>query len=131
MRQAGPGDPSNLTAVGVEIYGVRYEYVAAYIATGQMVVVLDTGALARDVLQSSRGPRLTSLLVALDQPGIRGFVTTQIGLLRRHFPKATDLSVHTAERLAQVAAEINDRPRKTLGWQRPVDLISKFLQSPN
>jgi transposase, IS30 family len=41
------------------------------------------------------------------------------GLLRDYFPKGTDLSTVTAEHLAAVAAELNDRPRKTLGWQRP------------
>jgi len=45
------------------------------------------------------------------------------GLLRDYFPKRTDLCVHTAERLAAVAAEINARPRKTLGWARPADLF--------
>ena len=41
------------------------------------------------------------------------------GLLRDYFPKGTDLSVHTVEDVVRIAAEINDRPRKTLGWQRP------------
>jgi IS30 family transposase len=36
------------------------------------------------------------------------------GLLRDDFPKGTDLSVHTAQDIARIAAEINDRPRKTL-----------------
>jgi len=45
------------------------------------------------------------------------------GLLRQYFPKGTDLRVHTAEHLAFVAAEINDRPRKTLGWSKPASLF--------
>jgi hypothetical protein len=43
-----------------------------------MLAVLDTGALARDVVHSSRGPRLTSLLMALDRRGARAFITPQI-----------------------------------------------------
>jgi IS30 family transposase len=39
------------------------------------------------------------------------------GLLRQYFPKSTDLHVHDADGLAAVAAELNARPRKTLGWK--------------
>jgi len=41
------------------------------------------------------------------------------GLLRQYFPKGTDLRSHDAERLADVADELNTRPRKTLSWQTP------------
>ncbi|WP_242427247.1 IS30 family transposase [Streptomyces sp. Root1304] len=39
------------------------------------------------------------------------------GLLRQYFPKGTDLSIHSAADLVAVAAEPNDRPRKTLDRQ--------------
>jgi IS30 family transposase len=45
-------------------------------------------------------------------------------LLRDYFPKGTDLSVHTVEDVVWIAAEVNDRPRKTLGWQRPAELFA-------
>lgn len=64
-------------------------------------------------------------------PWERGSNENMNGLLRQYFPKGTDLSVHSAERLAEVAAEINARPRKTLGWQRPADLMSKLIESTN
>lgn len=57
-------------------------------------------------------------------PWQRGSNENMNGLLRDYFPKATDLSIHTAEDLARVAAEVNDRPRKTLGWRRPADLLN-------
>ena len=41
------------------------------------------------------------------------------GLLRQYFPKGTDLRVHSPEQLVAVAAELNARPRKTLGWDTP------------
>ena len=49
------------------------------------------------------------------------------GLLRQYFPKGTDLSVHTAEELAFVADEINDRPRKVLGWRTPREVFYDML----
>jgi hypothetical protein len=49
------------------------------------------------------------------------------GLLRDYFPKGSDLSTVTVERVIEVAAELNDRPRKTLGWQRPASLFNAAL----
>lgn len=51
------------------------------------------------------------------------------GLLREYFPKRTDLRQHDAERLAEVATELNDRPRKTLGWGTPADRFRRLLTS--
>ncbi|HLK78924.1 MAG TPA: IS30 family transposase [Streptosporangiaceae bacterium] len=41
------------------------------------------------------------------------------GLLRQYFPKGTNLRVHSPARLEAVAAELNARPRETLGWDTP------------
>jgi IS30 family transposase len=41
------------------------------------------------------------------------------GLLRQYFPKGSDLRTHGPDDLAAVAAELNSRPRKTLGWDTP------------
>ncbi|MGH9304477.1 MAG: IS30 family transposase, partial [Acidimicrobiales bacterium] len=51
------------------------------------------------------------------------------GLLRNYFPKATDLRVYTLEDLEAVAAELNGRPRKVLGWQSPAQVLASFLAS--
>jgi len=50
------------------------------------------------------------------------------GLLRQYFPKGSDLRVHDAQELALVAAELNDRPRKTLGWVSPATLLGMFAR---
>ena len=60
-------------------------------------------------------------------PWQRGSNENLNGLLRDYFPKGTDLSVVTDEDLQQITAEINDRPRKTLDWNRPGDLFNSAL----
>jgi IS30 family transposase len=49
------------------------------------------------------------------------------GLLRQYFPKGTNLARHSAEDLAAVAAALNGRPRKTLAWRTPAEVLTEHL----
>lgn len=51
------------------------------------------------------------------------------GLLRQYFPKGTDLSVYTADDLVAVETQINNRPRKTLGWRSPAQVLATLSQT--
>lgn len=51
------------------------------------------------------------------------------GLLRQYFPKGTDLSRWGAEEINAVAAALNGRPRKVLGWKTPAEAFDEQLRS--
>ena len=61
-------------------------------------------------------------------PWQRGSNENTNGLLRQYFPKRTEISHYTQAELDAVAAELNGRPRQTLGFKTPSHALDEALR---
>jgi IS30 family transposase len=62
-------------------------------------------------------------------PWQRGTNENTNGLLRQYFPKGADLAGYSADHLDAVAAQLNGRPRKTLGFKTPAEVLARLLSN--
>ena len=105
MRQAITALPAGLARTITWDQGVEMAYHAGFtIATGIPACFCDPHA-----------------------PWQRGSNENTNGLLRPYLPKGTDLSAHSAGDLARIAASLNGRPRKTLGFMTPSEKLTELL----
>jgi IS30 family transposase len=87
----------------------------------------DQGSEMRDWQQVSVAADIDIYFCDPHSPWQRGTSENTNGLLRQYFPKGTDLSTHSTLDLDWVATELNDRPRKRLGFAKPIEEIGPLL----
>jgi transposase, IS30 family len=89
----------------------------------------DQGIEMRNHLQIKIATGLQIYFCDPASPWQRGSNENTNGLLRQYFPKGTDLSAHGPDHLDFVAAQMNRRPRQTLGWLRPAEVLGQLLST--
>ncbi len=87
----------------------------------------DQGSEMRNHARISVATNLEIYFCDPAKPWQRGSNENTNGLLRQYFPKGTDLSVHSAQHLEFVSAEMNERPRKTLDWLEPREVLAQLM----
>lgn len=75
----------------------------------------------------TRDTQITVYFAHPRAPWERGSNENTNSLIRQYFPQGTDFSKISKNRLKQVQDELNDRPRKTLGWHTPHEKFSDLL----
>lgn len=89
----------------------------------------DRGKELSDHARFTRESGVRVFFAAPRSPWQRGTNENSNGLLRQYFPKGTDLSRWTAQEIQAVAHALNNRPRKTLGWKTPTEVLNEYLKS--
>jgi transposase, IS30 family len=87
----------------------------------------DQGLEMRNHKQISLAADLPIYFCDPHSPWQRGTNENTNGLLRQYLPKGTDLSKQSPADLAEIARSLNGRPRKTLGWLKPIEVIGPLL----
>jgi IS30 family transposase len=90
-------------------------------------ITWDRGIEMTRHLDFTRDTGVPVFFCAARSPWQRGTNENTNGLLRQYLPKGTDLFEHTPAQLQVIADALNNRPRRTLGWQTPHEVMTRSV----
>jgi IS30 family transposase len=117
-----PGDHTALT-----VQTAICDYMATLPEILRQTLTWDRGTEMANHIQIAEATGLDIYFADPHSPWQRGSNENTNGLLRQYFPKGTDLSLWGPGYLQQVALEMNNRPRKRLGWRTPAEALDQLL----
>ena len=97
-------------------------------SSAKRTITFDNGAENRDWRPIADGTGAACYFAHPYHSWERGTNENTNGLIRDYFPKKTDFTTITDEEIAFVERELNERPRKRLGWRSPLQVWSGALQ---
>ena len=103
------------------------EQMAKLPETLRLTLTWDRGSEMTNHAQIAEATGLDIYFADPASPWQRGSNENTNGLLRQYFPKGTDLSFWGPGYLEQVTLELNNRPRKRLGWRTPAEALDALL----
>lgn len=120
--------PQGYSAAGLQV--AMAEAMSRMPATLRRTLTWDQGREMASHVQIAAATGLQIYFCDPHSPWQRGSNENTNGLLRQYFPKDSDLSFHGQGILEAVAAELNNRPRKRLGWATPAEALDALLSKP-
>jgi IS30 family transposase len=111
----------------LEVEAAIVKSMSALPATLRRTLTWDQGREMTNHVEIAAATDLNIYFCDPHSPWQRGTNENTNGLLRQYFPKSTDLSGYHPDYLEFVAAQLNNRPRKRLGWRTPAEALDQLL----
>lgn len=109
---------------------VRHAYVKALRSLPKSLAKTLTYDQGKEMSQHQQFTIDTNITVYFAHPGSpweRGTNENTNGLIRQYFPKGTDFSKVSVSEIKRVQNQLNDRPRKVLGWKKPHEVFNQLV----